>query len=57
VEGDSGERIEATTYIAGEDFVGEPGTPSDKHVGRIISGARHHGLPEEYIEMIEELAG
>ena len=57
VESDSGERIEATAYIAGEDFVGEPGKPSGEYLGRIISGARHHGLPEAYIEMIEDLAG
>jgi gamma-glutamylcyclotransferase (GGCT)/AIG2-like uncharacterized protein YtfP len=57
VESDSGERIEATAYIAGEDFVGEPGKPSGEYLGRIISGARYHGIPEGYIEMLEKLAG
>jgi gamma-glutamylcyclotransferase (GGCT)/AIG2-like uncharacterized protein YtfP len=57
VESDSGERIEATAYIAGEDFVGDSGRPSVEYLGRIISGARHHELPEGYVEMIEELAG
>jgi len=57
VESDSGERIQATAYIAGEDFVGKPGKPSGEYLGRIISGARHHGLPEGYIGKIEALAG
>ena len=57
VENDFGEQIEAFAYIAGKDFVGEPGKPTGEYLGRIISGARHHGLPDGYIEMIEELAG
>jgi gamma-glutamylcyclotransferase (GGCT)/AIG2-like uncharacterized protein YtfP len=57
VETDSGGQIEATAYIAGESFVGEPGNPSREYLGRIVSGARQHGLPVGYVEMIEELAG
>jgi gamma-glutamylcyclotransferase len=56
VENESGERIEAITYVAGEDFVCEPGKPSAEYLGKIISGARHHALPEEYVRMIEALA-
>lgn len=52
----SGEPVEAITYLAGEDFVCEPGKPSVKYLGKIISGARHHALPEEYVRMIEALA-
>ena len=57
VENDSGEQIEATAYITGESFVGEPGKPSREYLVKIVSGARQHGLPERYIEMIEKLAG
>jgi AIG2-like family len=56
VEKDTGETAQAITYIAGEDFVCEPGKPSDEYLGKIVSGARHHALPEEYIRMIEDLA-
>jgi gamma-glutamylcyclotransferase len=53
---DTGEAAQAITYVAGEDFICEPGKPSDEYLGKIISGARHHALPEEYVRMIEALA-
>jgi cation transport regulator ChaC len=56
VELDSGERIEAIAYISGDEFVSPPGKPSDEYLDRILSGARHRGLPEEHIRMIENLA-
>jgi gamma-glutamylcyclotransferase len=56
VEKDTGETAQAITYVAGEDFVCEPGKPSDEYLDKIVSGARHHALPEEYVRMIEDLA-
>jgi gamma-glutamylcyclotransferase len=56
VEKDAGETVEALTYVAGKDFTCEPGKPSAEYLGKIISGARHHGLPEEYVRRIEALA-
>jgi gamma-glutamylcyclotransferase (GGCT)/AIG2-like uncharacterized protein YtfP len=56
VEKDTGETAQAITYVAGEDFVCEPGKPTDEYLGKIVSGARHHALPEEYVKMIEALA-
>jgi gamma-glutamylcyclotransferase len=56
VETDTGEKVDAITYVAGEDFICEPGKPSDQYLGTIISGARHHALPEEYVRTIEALA-
>ena len=52
----SGQTVEAITYVAGEDFICEPGKPSAEYLGKIISGARHHALPQQYIRMIEALA-
>lgn len=37
VEQVSGELVEAITYIAGEDYVCDPGKPSDEYLGKIIS--------------------
>ena len=56
VEKDSGEAIEAITYVAGEDFVCESGKPSSEYLLKIVRGARHHLLPEEYVDQIESVA-
>ncbi len=56
VEQVSGEKAEAITYVAGEDYVCEPSKPSIEYLGKITSGARHHQLPEEYVRMLEALA-
>jgi gamma-glutamylcyclotransferase len=53
---DGGESIEAVTYVAGEDFVCEAGRPHSEYLRKIVSGAQHHALPEEYIAQIERLA-
>ncbi|MEX2142448.1 MAG: gamma-glutamylcyclotransferase [Pirellulales bacterium] len=53
---DMNEIIEAVTYVAGADFVCEPGQPSSDYLALILRGARHHGLPDSYIEQIELLA-
>ncbi len=56
VEKQSGEKVEAITYVACEAFVCLPSKPSSDYLHRIVSGARHHGLPKEYIKQIEALA-
>jgi gamma-glutamylcyclotransferase len=56
VETTDGELLKAEAYIAGEGFVIADGRPGPWYLSLIISGARIHGLPEEYIRHIEELA-
>jgi gamma-glutamylcyclotransferase len=56
VETIDGELLNADAYVAGEDFVIEQGCPRPSYLNLILSGARKHGLPEEYIKTIEELA-
>jgi cation transport regulator ChaC len=52
---DEGDVLEALTYVGGEDHVVEEGRPSRTYLDLILAGARHHGLPEEYIRQIEQL--
>jgi len=54
---EQGEQGEAVTYVAGDKFVCPEGIPSDNYLTRIVSGARQHRLPEDYIRQIERLAG
>ena len=56
VETTDGELLKADTYFAGEDSLIEEGRPRAWYLDLIISGARKHGLPAEYIRHIEELA-
>lgn len=56
VEDDLGEAVEAITYVACKDSVCDPGRPSAAYLLKIVSGARHHCLPDEHITMIEGLA-
>lgn len=53
---ESGERLQAVTYIAGENFICENLQPTDDYLQIIISGASHHGLPTQYIDEIKEIA-
>lgn len=46
---DTGERFKALTYVAGEDFVVQGGSPRKDYLERILKGAREHKLPEDYI--------
>ena len=46
-------RIDAVTYVAGEEFICPEGEPSREYLDRIIEGARKHGLPSDYVEQIE----
>jgi cation transport regulator ChaC len=52
---DAGENVEAVTYLAGASFVCEDGKPSAEYLQKIVTGGRHHGLPEEYVRGIEKL--
>lgn len=56
VETTDGEQLRAEVYLAGEDFVIAVGHPRPWYLDLILSGAKKHGLPEEYIRRIEELA-
>ncbi len=52
---DNGE-IEAVTYVAGSAFVDDSLSPSCDYLQTILSGAREHKLPDEYILSISRLA-
>jgi gamma-glutamylcyclotransferase (GGCT)/AIG2-like uncharacterized protein YtfP len=52
----SGEPLDALTYIAGEEHVGDEGSPPKEYLQLILSGAEHHGLPQAYIQRIKTLA-
>jgi gamma-glutamylcyclotransferase len=56
VQCDSGKVIEAITYLAGEVCIQSDIAPSSDYLQRILSGARNHGLPEEYILEVEGIA-
>jgi gamma-glutamylcyclotransferase (GGCT)/AIG2-like uncharacterized protein YtfP len=51
-----GGEVDAVTYIAGESFIDDSLVPSDDYLELVIRGARHHGLPDEYIRRIERAA-
>jgi gamma-glutamylcyclotransferase (GGCT)/AIG2-like uncharacterized protein YtfP len=53
----AGESISAVAYVAGQDYLIDETAPLPNYLNRILSGARHHGLPEEYIARIESVAG
>ena len=56
VKNNSGENVEAITYVAGEVFLCDPGKPKAEYLRKIVSGARHHELSDAYIKQIELLA-
>ena len=51
------ETVPAIAYIAQPAYVCAEGRPSDDYLGKILKGAREHGLPEGYITSIEECGG
>lgn len=53
---DTGDTLDAITYVAHPDRVTEGMKPSSGYLQYILKGARHHGLPETYVKTIEELA-
>ncbi len=56
VQCDSGEVLEAVTYIAGDTFLQDSLVPTSDYLLRILRGAREHGLPQDYINEIERAA-
>jgi gamma-glutamylcyclotransferase len=50
----NGDLIEAITYVAEPANLAHGGKPSVEYLRRIVRGARHHGLPEEYIRNLEK---
>ncbi|HWF61171.1 MAG TPA: gamma-glutamylcyclotransferase family protein [Nitrospira sp.] len=56
VECDSGEFFTAVTYVAGEGYIRTSLSPAQDYLHRILSGARSHGLPEDYIQEIRRAA-
>jgi gamma-glutamylcyclotransferase len=53
---DDDSNVEAVTYVAMAKNVVKDSRPSEEYLGRIVTGSRQHGLPEEYIERIKQLA-
>jgi gamma-glutamylcyclotransferase len=53
----AGKHLEADVYFACEERLCGDGQPSKRYSMQIISGAREHGLPPDYIRQIEMLAG
>ena len=49
------ETLTAVTYVAGPEFEVEGLSPGQDYRDRIVNGARHHGLPEDYVRRIEAL--
>ena len=56
VRTEAGDELDAITYIAGEEFVDDLCIPSKQYLETILQGARHHGLPEDYIHEIQSVA-
>ena len=52
---DSGDELEAVTYVAGRTFIDDSLTPSPEYLQTILRGAREHDLPDEYIRSVQEL--
>jgi cation transport regulator ChaC len=53
---DHGVELPAVVYIARPGKVTAEGRPSDAYLQKIVSGAREHGLSEEYIRALEARA-
>lgn len=50
---DSGEELDAVTYIAMDRFIDNSLAPSPEYLRTILCGAREHGLPDDYIRRVE----
>jgi gamma-glutamylcyclotransferase len=48
----SGATIRAVAYVANDDCICPDGKPSDEYLHRIITGAKEHGLPADYVAAI-----
>lgn len=54
---DTGDALQVLTYISGDDCLCEERRPRGDYLEKILVGARHHGLPEDYVELLEALGG
>jgi len=54
---EAGVRLDAVAYVARPEFVTAGDHPATAYLRRIVRGAREHGLPEEYVRVIEAAAG
>lgn len=52
-----GEEISATTYVMCDSPELQFGPPSAEYLARIVTGAKEHGLTDEYVASIERAAG
>lgn len=53
---DSGEQVNAVTYIAGNSFIRPSLQPAPEYLQQILRGAREHRLPDSYLQEIERVA-
>lgn len=53
---EDGARLDAFIYLAGPAGLVQGRTPTAAYLLRILTGARQHGLPEDYVRGIEALA-
>jgi len=53
---DGSRTLHALTYVAGSGFVVQERQPSEAYLQTILSGARYHHLPEEYVRALEQYA-
>jgi gamma-glutamylcyclotransferase (GGCT)/AIG2-like uncharacterized protein YtfP len=56
VEMENGAELDAVTYFAKTEHVGNASQPSAEYLQKILRGARLHGLPAEYMQEIEAIA-
>lgn len=52
---DDDARLEALTYVAGEDHLCHGALPRPEYLQLVLEGARQHGLPEDYVRMVDAL--
>jgi 5'-nucleotidase len=52
---DDGEESVALTYVAGLDHLCDGRLPSDEYLDLVLEGARQHGLPGDYVGLVEAL--
>jgi gamma-glutamylcyclotransferase (GGCT)/AIG2-like uncharacterized protein YtfP len=53
---DDGQELTAVAYIARPECLTFESRPSAAYLRKIVTGAREHGLPEEYIETLQSRA-
>lgn len=53
---DDGEKVSAMAYEAGSEYIVSDGKPNKEYLKKIIKGAKNNGLPENYIQYIENIS-